>query len=49
MKEQCPICKGTGVMTDVNGIQYDEPCDNCIGTGIIYMMDEIVRYEDEVK
>jgi DnaJ-class molecular chaperone len=29
----CPVCKGTGVMTDENGIVYDDVCPDCAGTG----------------
>ncbi len=29
----CPVCKGTGVMTDENGIVYDDACPDCAGTG----------------
>lgn len=27
--EQCTACRGTGVLTDSNGIHADDPCDQC--------------------
>lgn len=33
-QKPCPLCKGTGVKTDDNGIMEDDPCKKCEGTGI---------------
>jgi hypothetical protein len=30
----CTACKGSGLLTDENGVQQDEPCHDCIGTGL---------------
>lgn len=40
MKHICPACKGTGTMTDSNGVMKDEPCEVCDGTGSIEQDDE---------
>lgn len=29
----CPACNGTGVQTDVNGVQWDDICPMCSGDG----------------
>lgn len=31
----CQACKGNGVKTDENGVQYDDVCDACGGSGTI--------------
>lgn len=45
MKSQCPACKGHRVKTDENGVQYDEPCDECAVYGFIF--DEEDDYDVE--
>ena len=31
----CPKCKGTGVETDENGVQYDDVCPFCEGEKLV--------------
>lgn len=31
----CPGCNGTGCVTDKNGVIYDDPCNHCLGEGVI--------------
>lgn len=35
-KIQCYVCKGSGLEADENGIEADEPCSECAGTGVLY-------------
>ncbi len=35
MNITCPLCNGTGVETDSNGVQRDEPCPECQGEGTV--------------
>ena len=41
-KIQCYVCKGSGVETDENGIEMDEPCSECAGTGVTYEDDALL-------
>jgi DnaJ-class molecular chaperone len=49
MEQQCPQCKGIGVETDGNGILSDNPCDYCMGTGVIDDEDELLAIESELS
>jgi DnaJ-class molecular chaperone len=43
MKIQCDVCNGIGIFTDENGVQKDEPCTSCCGTGYVFEEDEITK------
>jgi DnaJ-class molecular chaperone len=37
MKKECKYCNGSGLETDQNGVQKDEPCPICDGRGYLYI------------